>query len=622
MKQLSGLDATFLYLETPAMPMHVGALNIYELPAGHKGSFVAQLRHHMAERLPLAPVLRRRLWWMPLNLANPAWVDAVPDLKAHVVSVKLPPSAKLGDGMPALEAAVGELHAQLLDRSRPLWKFFVLEGLAPTPDGRKRVGLYSQFHHAAVDGQAAVAVAQVILDISPLGRTIEKRPSTRSKVFKLGVGQMLRGAIANEAMQVASIIKGLPATLGTLAAGAGAALSHTALLRGAGKGPAVSNVTLAPRTVLNQSVTAGRAFAAVSLPLPELKALGKRNEATLNDIVLLLCSTALRRYFSKHGTLPKKSLIAAVPVSLRAKGDTTSDTQASMSVVSLGTQLGDLRKRLAHIKAATAAMKETMGSLKSVLPTDYPSIGVPWLVEAVTALYGKARVADRIPLLANLTISNVPGPPVPLYLAGAHMVANYPTSIVMHGIGLNITVESYDQQMDFGLMADAAAMPDVRMLADAIRVAFDDLCLLDAESSAVPPTLSDTGLAVVGQARRRLLGSLGQVSDAVGDAVGGMVGGVMSGALKSTMKGVMGGVLGGSLGSGVGKAVGQAVSAVSAATQRKAPAKAGAAPKAAAKAATKPASKPRARSAAKPALQPRPKAEAAVPARRPRGRAV
>ena len=429
-----------------------------------------------------------------------------------------------------------------------------------------------------------MAVAQVILDISPLGRTIEKRPSTRSKVFKLGVGQMLRGAIANEAMQVASIIKGLPSTLGTLAAGAGAALSHTSLLRGAGKGPAVSNQTLAPRTVLNQSVSAGRAFAAVSLPLAELKALGKRNGATLNDIVLLLCSTALRRYFSKHGTLPKKSLIAAVPVSLRAKGDTRSDTQASIGVVSLGTHLGDLRKRLAHILAATTAMKETMGSLKSVLPTDYPSIGVPWLVEAVTALYGKARVADRIPLLANLTISNVPGPPVPLYLAGARMVAIYPTSIVMHGIGLNITVESYDQQMDFGLMADAAAMPDVRMLADAIRVAFDDLCLLDAESAAVPPTLSDTGLAVVGQARRRLLGALGQVSDAVGDAVGSLVGGVMSGAMKGAEKGAVKGAVRGVFGGGVGRAVGQAVSAV---TRRKPPTQAG--------------RKPAARSVAKPA---------------------
>jgi WS/DGAT/MGAT family acyltransferase len=540
MKQLAGLDATFLYLETPEMPMHVGALNIYELPAGHRGSFVTVLRKHLAERLPLIPVFRRRLWWMPLNLANPAWVDAAPDLKHHVVSVKLPASARNGDGMAELEAAVGKLHPQLLDRERPLWRFFVLEGLAPSASGRQRVGLYSQLHHAAVDGQAAVAMAQVLLDISPAGRSIELRPSRRAKQFRLGVGQMLRGAIANEAKQVAGIIKNLPSTLGTLADAAGAALSHTALVRGRSHLPAVKNVTLAPRTALNQSVTNERAFAAVSLPLPALKALGKAHEATINDMVLLLCGTALRRYLSKHGALPRKSLVAAVPITLRAKGDTTADNQASMSLVSLGTHIADMLKRLAHVKQATAAMKETMGSLKSILPTDYPSIGVPWLVEAVTALYGKARVADRIPQLANLVISNVPGPPVPLFLAGARMVANYPTSIVMHGVALNITVESYDQQVDFGLMADARAMPDVRELADAIRIAFDDLATLETAAPAKPaPTLAgslaDSGRAAVGQARRRLLDGLGQMGDAVGGAVGNVVGTVVKGVVRGAV---------------------------------------------------------------------------------------
>jgi len=539
MKQLAGLDATFLYLETPEMPMHVGALNIYQLPPGHQGSFVSQLRQHMARRLPLVPVLRRRLWWMPLNLANPAWVDAEPDLKHHIVAVKLPRSARLGDGQAELEAVVGELHAQLLDRERPLWRFFVLEGLAPSADGGKRVGLYSQFHHAAVDGQAAVAVARMILDTTPEGRPIELRPSRRTKTFSLGMGQMLRGAIANEAAQVAGIIKGLPATLGTLAGAAGTALSHTRLLRGQGGGLAVSNLTLAPRTVLNQSVTRGRAFAGVSLPLDRLKALGKAHDATLNDVVLLLCGTALRRYLSKQGTLPRKSLVAAVPVSLRAQGDTTSDTQASMSLVSLGTQVADLGKRLAHVKAATAAMKQTMGSLKSILPTDYPSIGVPWLVEAVTALYGKAKVAERIPQLANVVISNVPGPTVPLYLAGARMLCNYPTSIVTHGLALNITVESYDQQMDFGLVADARAMPDVRALADAIRIAYEDLCLLEAPARApAPSTLAQAGRAAVGQARRRLAEGLEQVGDKVGGVVGQVVGGVVRGAVSQAVAAV------------------------------------------------------------------------------------
>jgi hypothetical protein len=155
MKQLSGLDATFLYLEKPEMPMHVGALHLFELPPGYKGRFLTALRRHIASRLSIAPVLRRRLWWMPLNLANPAWVDAEPDLREHIVEVPI----RKGAGLPELEDEVGRLHSVLLDRRRPLWKMHVFENLAPSPQGRRRVALYTQLHHAAVDGQAAVALA-------------------------------------------------------------------------------------------------------------------------------------------------------------------------------------------------------------------------------------------------------------------------------------------------------------------------------------------------------------------------------------------------------------------------------------------------------------------------------
>ena len=569
MKRLSGLDASFLYLETPAMPMHVGALNVLELPAGFKGKFVTLLRKHMAERLPLAPALRRRLWWMPLNLANPAWVDAEPDLSEHVVEYKLPAKAKQGDGMAALEAAVGELHVKLLDRKRPLWKFWVLEGLGPSTEGRRRVALYSQLHHAAVDGQAAVALGQVLLDLAPSGRQIELKVSKREKTFRLGVPEMLRGVLANEAMQVASIIKQLPDTVGTIASTAGVVLQKSQLLSGSKrKGAKVSNVTLAPRTVLNQSVTDGRAFAALSLPLAELKAIGKANEATINDMVLMVCSTALRRYFQQRGTLPRKSLIAAVPISLREKGDTTSDNQASLSLISLGTHIGDVRKRLAHVKAATAAMKSTMGPLKSILPTDFPSLGAPWLIEAATALYGKARLAEKIPQFANVAISNVPGPSVPLYMAGARMLSNYPTSIVVHGLALNVTVHSLHEQIDFGLMADLQAMPDVRALADAMKVAFDDLRALAPPAAPPPPTVTETGRAVLGQARKRLAGVVSDAMGSVGqtvtralpraarEAMGAVVDTAVQSAVRATTK------RGSKGGNGVTGAVADAVSGV------------------------------------------------------------
>jgi diacylglycerol O-acyltransferase / wax synthase len=523
MKQLSGLDATFLYMETPQMPMHVGALHVLELPAGFKGRYVTALRKHMAQRLPLTPALRSRLWWMPLNLANPAWVDAEPDLTQHIVEIKLPKGA----GVPELEREVGRLHPLLLERNKPLWKFHVFEGLAPGANGLKRVGLYSQLHHAAVDGQAAVALANAIMDVSAEPRHIDIKPSTRPRTFRLEMTEMLRGVLGSQAQKVAAIIRELPATVGTLKDAATLAITRSSLLEfGKGSGSATkspSNLTLAPRTALNVSVGEGRAFACVSLPLAEVKALGRAHEATINDMVLMLCSTALRRYFATHRALPRKSLIAAVPISLREKGDTTSDNQASMSLVSLGTHLADAGKRLQHVMAATAAMKSSMGSVKSILPTDFPSLGVPWLMEAATALYGRAKVAERLPLVANVVISNVPGPPVPLYMAGARMLTNYPTSIVVHGMALNITVQSYDQSLDFGLMADAAAMRDVRALAEGLRVALDDLRALPLPGEPGHPDTPEPQSLV----RRASRG----FSDAVGKAAKSMVGTAVNAAV-------------------------------------------------------------------------------------------
>ena len=536
MKQLSGLDATFLYLETPQMPMHVGALHVFELPNGYKGKFVTALRKHMALRLPVAPVLRRRLWWMPLNLANPAWVDAEPDLKHHVEEIKLPKGA----GLAELEAEVSRLHPVLLDRKKPLWKFYVFEGLAPSAQGRRRVGMYSQMHHAAVDGQAAVALANVLLDVTPEPRNIEVRPSKRQRTFRLEMTEMLRGVLGSQAQKVAEIVRNLPDTVGTLKDAASTAVSTSQLLTGKAS---PSNLTLAPRLPLNNSLTEGRAFASVSLPLTELKTIGRAFDATINDMVLMVCSSALRRYYSKRRLLPRKSLIAAVPISLREKGDTTSDNQASMSLISLGTHISDPRKRLDHVMAATAAMKTTMGSLKSILPTDFPSLGVPWLIEAATALYGKAKVADRIPQVANLVISNVPGPPVPLYMAGAKMLTNYPTSIIVHGMALNITVQSYDQSLDFGLMADSAAMPDVRELADAISIAFDDLRALPrpGESESDDPAPEGVVSRTTKQLTGKLTGKLGGVAaDAMKGALKGAVAGVVQGSVTSAMKGLMG----------------------------------------------------------------------------------
>jgi diacylglycerol O-acyltransferase / wax synthase len=483
MNRLSGLDATFLHLESPETPMHVGALHIFDLPKGFKGKFVTALRKHMAERLPLAPPLRRRLWMMPMNITNPVWVDAEPDMAKHIVEHKLP--ARTRNGAAALEKMVGKLHVELLDRRRPLWKFHVIEGLSAAADGHQRVAMYTQLHHAAVDGQAAVALANAILDMSAEPEARDIKASSREKQFKLSMVEMISGAITSEVQQITHLIRSLPETAGSLGGAAGRMAARSALISGR---KAMGSLGLAPRMALNEPVTAARAFAAVTLPLPELKALGKAHEATLNDVVLWLCSTAMREHFAAKRELPKKSMVAAVPVSLRAKGDTAADNQASMTLLSLGTNVADPRKRLAHIKAATQSMKSTLSKVKNVLPTDFPSIGVSWLTEAASAVYRRATGSDKIPSVANVAISNVPGPPVPLYLAGARMLTNYPCSIVTHGMGLNITVQSYAQSLDFGLMADAKAMPDVRKLADEVTQALEALRALALHDDDLPAT--------------------------------------------------------------------------------------------------------------------------------------
>lgn len=501
MEQLAGLDASFLYLETPQMPMHVGALHLLELPADYDGDYAEDLREHMRSRMPQLPALRRQLLSMPLGLSNPGWVDAEPDLDEHIVEIALPEDS----GMAELEALVGELHPQLLDRARPLWKFHVFTGLAPGPEGQLRVALYTQLHHAAVDGQAAVALAQVILDTAPEPRSTTTTPSRgkrRSAPGKLG---LLRTAVSQQLQQTLKLARNLPGAAGVLgqmaasymggaAAGAtldklrgllaGVASQTTAVVRGK---TGLSQLGPAPRTRFNVSLSDTRSFAGVTLPLAELNRTRRRHHASLNDAVLFVIGGALRRFLTKHGPLPRKPLIAAVPVSTRAAGDTTSNNQATMSLMSLGTHLADPAARLAHVMASSRAMKAQMGQLKSLMPTDFPSLGIPWLMQAGAMLYGRARVAEKLPVIANVVISNVPGPQLPLYLAGAQMLTNYPTSIAVHGLALNVTVQTYNQSLDIGLIACGEAVPETAELAAYVETAFMEFQALAVAEEAPEP---------------------------------------------------------------------------------------------------------------------------------------
>lgn len=490
MKHLSGLDATFLYLETPETPMHVGGLHLFEMPAGYQGDFYEDLKAHVAKRMHLAPVFTRKLAQMPFELANPVWIDDEDiDLDYHLRRIVLSKPGTLAQ----LETYVGRLHSTLMDRSRPLWEFYVIDGLK---DGR--VGFYSKVHHAAVDGQAGVALANAILDLTPVPREVKASARKRGGQYQLGVAELVGAALSNQLMQYAKLARLLPGVAKTIGVAAGQAAGRAIAARRGAKvevpgpkaaKPQTRNWQIGPRTPLNVAVTNQRSFATASIPFPEIRALGKAFEASVNDVVLALCSGALRRYLENAGGVPKKPLIAAVPVSLRAEGDTSSNNQATMTLVNLATHLSDPSARVAAIRSASAAMKAQMGSMKGVIPTDFPSFGAPWLISGLASLYGRSKLANRIPPVANVVISNVPGPQFPLYMAGGKMTTYYPVSIVVHGIALNITVQSYNGSLDFGFIACRRAVPEVRDLAGYILQAHEELKRLAAgiAAAAEPP---------------------------------------------------------------------------------------------------------------------------------------
>jgi WS/DGAT/MGAT family acyltransferase len=213
----------------------------------------------------------------------------------------------------------------------------------------------------------------------------------------------------------------------------------------------------------------------VSIPLKEVHAIAAAHEAKVNDVVLAICSGALRRYLGHHGGVPDESLIAAMPISLREAGNTEFTTQATMVRVALATDVADPVRRLRAIRDATSAAKATSGRGKSLLPMDFPTIGLPWIAHGLASLYGRSGLTDIVPPIANVVVSNVPGPPVPLYFAGARIAQYWPLSIVQHGLGVNITVESYAGALGFGVTTARKAMRDPRQFARALLAAHEQL---------------------------------------------------------------------------------------------------------------------------------------------------
>jgi WS/DGAT/MGAT family acyltransferase len=393
---------------------------------------------------------------MPFDLADPVWVeDEDIDIDYHIRSISLP---KPGSNR-QLQQYVARLHSSLLDRSRPLWEFFIIDGLRSG-----QVAFYTKVHHAGVDGQAGVALAKALFDLEAAGRAIRPaRPRPRRGEYQLGIAELLTAAIGNVLKQTANIAKSAPALLKSVKA----VLVPKADDDGRRSWALPKDMQLlAPKTSLNVAITNQRSFAARTVPLAEIKMISKTLGVSLNDVVMATVSGALRQYFKANDELPTKSLLAAVPVSLRAADDATANNQVSMMRMTLATDIADPLKRLQAIHAASGISKSQMEKIKGVMPTDFPMLAAPWLISGLASLFGRSRLANVLPPVVNVAISNVPGIQAQLYFAGAKVVSYYPVSIPAHSVALNVTVQSYNGRLDYGLISCRRALPDIGELAD------------------------------------------------------------------------------------------------------------------------------------------------------------
>jgi WS/DGAT/MGAT family acyltransferase len=244
---------------------------------------------------------------------------------------------------------------------------------------------------------------------------------------------------------------------------------------------------ISPRTILNVQITGERSYAARSLPLAPARRLAKAAGAKLNDIVMATCAGALRRYLQDRKGLPKRALVAFVPISLRELGNTDMSNQVSGMLCSLATNIADPVARLKAIVDSSKTSKSFAAQIKDATPGDYSFIGAPVVLSTLSKLYGRSGIANWVNPPCNVVISNVPGPPVPLFCAEAKVSGLYPVSIPTHGVALNLTVQSYVDHLDFGLTADRRAVPDIDHLADYLAISFQELADAIAPPSAAPP---------------------------------------------------------------------------------------------------------------------------------------
>jgi WS/DGAT/MGAT family acyltransferase len=479
MRQLTALDEQFLALEGPRHYGHVGGVAVIDPSTAPGGRLdLADLQYLIAERLPLVPPFRWRLVEVPFDLDYGYWIDDPDfDLDFHVRELALPPP---GDDRQLAEQ-VARIFGRPLDRARPLWELYLIHGY----QGDKAVVL-SKIHHAVIDGLSGAEILGALLDLTPEGR--EPPPSLSGPGDrKPGELELLARGLLGVPRYPLRLLQSVPKALpnidevpslanipGVKAAGRVAELAQRAL--GGGRRVVGHNDLVPPRTSFNGRISAHRRFAFGQLPLDAVKEIKNRQGVTVNDVVVSLCAGAVRRWLVAHHELPAEPLVAQIPVSVRSEEQQgTYGNRILIMSAPLFTDEADPVLRLERTHEALLEMKERYKALPAELLQDANQFVPPAVFSRAARLTFAVASSGRGRPAWNLVVSNVPGPQVPLYLAGARLEANYPVSVITDGMGLNITVMSYLGHLDFGIIADREQMPDLWSLIDFLSEELEEL---------------------------------------------------------------------------------------------------------------------------------------------------
>jgi WS/DGAT/MGAT family acyltransferase len=476
MQPLSGLDSSFLYLEDSHQPMHVGSVLVFE------GTIkFSDFRETIASRVHLVPRLRQRLAMVPFGIGKPYWVDDPAfNLDMHLQHVALPSP---GDWQ-ALRGLAARIFSVPLDRSRPLWEMTFVEGLDEIPQVPPgSVAVISKVHHAAIDGVSGADMMGMLLDMTPEPRTFTP-PPPRTVAPMPNELQVLS--------HTARKIMGKPSEIKRVAGELKDALGAAAKVKDKGvEAPPVPMT--APHTPINHTITGQRIWNTALLELDRVKAIRKIAGCTLNDVVVAICAGALRRYLEEKGELPGKPLIAMVPVSTRGADERGKmGNKVSAMMLDIATDVADPVERLSVIKEHTQGGKafERAGATRAFVDLwEFIPFG---LANRVLRLYSRFRVSELHNPMFNVVITNVPGPQVDLYMAGHKLLATMGMAPLVDGMGLLITVLSYNGVLSISPTSSPAVMPDLDRFSRYLRESANEL-----EAAVLPhrPPATEAGLA-------------------------------------------------------------------------------------------------------------------------------